>query len=134
MTTAESCTGGKLASALCAAEDTPSFYGVGYVTLLMKPKAKILRATPQPCRTYRRQRSGRYEMAIVPRIRLEVNISIAGRLWWSEGEDGTPAGTVWFASNINNTNFYKPTTFQRDCQEVLEKCVRFRSSLNCFFC
>ncbi|MEH5150810.1 CinA family protein, partial [Escherichia coli] len=32
LTTAESCTGGKLASALCAAEDTPKFYGAGFVT------------------------------------------------------------------------------------------------------
>ncbi|RXN50237.1 CinA family protein, partial [Enterococcus faecalis] len=32
LTSGESCTGGKLALALCAAEDTPSFYGVGYVT------------------------------------------------------------------------------------------------------
>lgn len=43
LTTAESCTGGKLASALCAAEDTPSFYGVGYVTFTDEAKAKILR-------------------------------------------------------------------------------------------
>uniref|UniRef100_UPI001FCD0528 CinA family protein n=1 Tax=Escherichia coli TaxID=562 RepID=UPI001FCD0528 len=35
LTTAESCTGGKLASALCAAEDTPKFYGAGFV--LMNP-------------------------------------------------------------------------------------------------
>ncbi len=40
LTTAESCTGGKLASALCAAEDTPSFYGVGYVTFTDEAKAK----------------------------------------------------------------------------------------------
>lgn len=40
LTTAESCTGGKLASALCAAEDTPSFYGVGYVTFTDEAKQK----------------------------------------------------------------------------------------------
>ncbi|CHC18631.1 competence damage-inducible protein A [Salmonella enterica subsp. enterica serovar Typhi] len=43
LTSAESCPGGKLASALCAAEDTPSFYGVGYVTFTDEAKAKILR-------------------------------------------------------------------------------------------
>ncbi|MGK4733951.1 CinA family protein, partial [Salmonella enterica] len=43
LTTAESCTGGKQASALCAAEDTPSIYGVGYVNFTDEDKAKILR-------------------------------------------------------------------------------------------
>ena len=32
LTTAESCTGGLVASALCAADDTPSFYGSGFIT------------------------------------------------------------------------------------------------------
>ncbi|EBX0395403.1 competence protein ComA, partial [Salmonella enterica subsp. enterica serovar Typhimurium] len=41
------------------------------------------------------------------------------------GEDGTPAGTVWFAWNINNTTFTSRQHFNGDCQEVLEKCVRF---------
>lgn len=40
LTTAESCTGGKLASALCAAEDTPHFTVWGMSPLLMKPKQK----------------------------------------------------------------------------------------------
>lgn len=61
LTTAESCTGGKLASALCAAEDTPSFYGVGYVTFTDEAKAKILRVQRHSlAEPYRRQRSGRY--------------------------------------------------------------------------
>uniref|UniRef100_UPI00398C4151 CinA family protein n=1 Tax=Salmonella enterica TaxID=28901 RepID=UPI00398C4151 len=43
LTTAESCTGVKLPSPLCAAEDTPSFYGGGYVPFHDYAKAKILR-------------------------------------------------------------------------------------------
>ncbi|WP_176209672.1 CinA family protein, partial [Salmonella enterica] len=57
----------------------------------------------------------------------EVNISIAisGYGGPEGGEDGTPAGTVWFAWNINNTTFTIRQHFNGDCQEVLEKCVRF---------
>lgn len=67
LTTAESCTGGKLASALCAAEDTPSFYGVGYVTFTDEAKAKILRVQRHNFRIYLRN------------IRSKINCRISVR-------------------------------------------------------
>lgn len=44
-------------------------------------------------------------MAQGAKDQAEVNISIAisGYGGPEGGEDGTPAGTVWFARNINNT-------------------------------
>ncbi len=42
LTTAESCTGGKLASALCAADNTPEWFGIGFVTFNDDAKAHIL--------------------------------------------------------------------------------------------
>ena len=52
LTTAESCTGGKLASALCAAEDTPKFYGAGFVTFTDQAKMKILSVSQQSLERY----------------------------------------------------------------------------------
>ncbi|QUJ04661.1 CinA family protein [Salmonella enterica subsp. enterica] len=124
LTTAESCTGGNWL-ALCAAEDTPSFYGgVGYVTLLMKPKQKIYayNATALP-NIPPRQRSGRYRNGSSAGRQAEVNISIAisGYGGPEGGEDGTPAGTACLPSNINNTTFYKAGQhFNGDCRGQLK--------------
>lgn len=128
LTTAESCTGGKLASALCAAEDTPSFYGVGYVTFTDEAKAKILRVQRHSLTEHTTVSEAVVtEMAQGAKEQAEVDISMAisGYGGPEGGEDGTPAGTVWFAWNINNTTFTSRQHFSGDCQEVLEKCVRF---------
>lgn len=78
LTTAESCTGGKLASALCAAEDTPSFYGVGYVTFTDEAKAKILRVQRHSLAEHTAVSEAVVtEMAQGAKDQAEVNISIA---------------------------------------------------------
>ncbi|EFU4764329.1 2-oxo-tetronate isomerase [Salmonella enterica] len=128
LTTAESCTGGKLASALCAAEDTPSFYGVGYVTFTDEAKAKILRVQRRSLAEHTAvSEAVVIEMAQGAKDQAEVDISMAisGYGGPEGGEDGTPAGTVWFAWNINNITLTSRQHFSGDCQEVLEKCVRF---------
>ncbi len=72
-------------------------------------------------------------MAQGAKDQAEVNISIAisGYGGPEGGEDGTPAGTVWFAWNINNTTFTSRQHFNGDCQEVLENAYA-SPSLNCF--
>lgn len=47
LTTAESCTGGKLSVALCAEENTAEFYDVGLVVFSDEAKAWILRVCPE---------------------------------------------------------------------------------------
>lgn len=128
LATAESCTGGKLASALCAAEDTPSFYGVGYVTFTDEAKAKILCVQRSSLAEHTAVSEAVVtEMAQGAKDQAEVDISIAisGYGGPEGGEDGTPAGTVWFAWNINDTTFTTCQHFAGDCQQVLEQCVRF---------
>ncbi|ECC8734107.1 2-oxo-tetronate isomerase [Salmonella bongori] len=128
LTTAESCTGGKLASALCAAQDTPSFYGVGYVTFTDEAKAKVLHVRRSSLEEYTAVSEAVVtEMAQGAKDQADVDISIAisGYGGPEGGEDGTPAGTVWFAWNINNTTFTARQHFAGDCQQVLEQCVCF---------
>ncbi|ECG8588818.1 2-oxo-tetronate isomerase [Salmonella enterica subsp. salamae] len=128
LTTAESCTGGKLASALCAAEDTPSFYGVGYITFTDEAKAKILHVQRSSLETHTAVSEAVVsEMAQGARALAEVDLSIAisGYGGPEGGEDGTPAGTVWFAWNINDSTFTTRQHFSGDCEQVLDQCVRF---------
>ncbi|EOB0114431.1 CinA family protein, partial [Escherichia coli] len=41
------------------------------------------------------------------------------------GEDGTPAGTVWFAWHIKGQNYTAVMHFAGDCETVLALAVRF---------
>ncbi|MFI9887565.1 2-oxo-tetronate isomerase, partial [Xanthomonas citri pv. citri] len=98
LTTAESCTGGKLASALCAAEDTPKFYGAGFVTFTDQAKMKILSVSQQSLERYSAvSEKVAAEMATgaIERADADVSIAITGYGGPEGGEDGTPAGTVW---------------------------------------
>ncbi|WP_139379067.1 2-oxo-tetronate isomerase, partial [Salmonella enterica] len=100
----------------------------GYVTFTDEAKAKILRVQRHSLAEHTAVSEAVVtEMAQGAKDQAEVNISIAisGYGGPEGGEDGTPAGTVWFAWNINNTTFTSRQHFNGDCQEVLEKCVRF---------
>ena len=52
LTTAESCTGGKLSVALCAEENTADFYDVGLVVFSDAAKARILGVRPETLARY----------------------------------------------------------------------------------
>lgn len=109
LTTAESCTGGKLASALCAAEDTPKFYGAGFVTFTDQAKMKILSVSQQSLERYSAvSEKVAAEMATgaIERADADVSIAITGYGGPEGGEDGTPAGTVWFAWHIKGQKLH----------------------------
>ena len=52
LTTAESCTGGKLSVALCAEENTADFYDVGLVVFSDEAKSRILGVRPETLARY----------------------------------------------------------------------------------
>lgn len=95
LTTTESCTGGLLAAALCAEADT----AVSEQTVI--------------------------EMSDGARVRAgtDISIAISGYAGPDGGEDGTPAGTIWFAWNFRGQIVTKRTIFSGGCQDVIEKSV-----------
>ncbi|EHP0443290.1 2-oxo-tetronate isomerase [Escherichia coli] len=128
LASAESCTGGKLASALCAAEDTPKFYGAGFVTFTDQAKMKILSVSQQSLERYSAvSEKVAAEMATgaIERADADVSIAITGYGGPEGGEDGTPAGTVWFAWHIKGQNYTAVMHFAGDCETVLALAVRF---------
>ena len=121
LTTAESCTGGKLASALCAAEDTPKFYGAGFVTFTDQAKMKILSVSQQSLERYSAvSEKVAAEMATGAIERADADVSIA-----ITGYGGPEAGTVWFAWHIKGQNYTAVMHFAGDCETVLALAVRF---------
>ncbi|WP_436858575.1 2-oxo-tetronate isomerase [Citrobacter tructae] len=128
LTTAESCTGGKLASALCAADDTPEFYGVGFVTFTDEAKQRILGVEKSTLEKYTAvSEAVVHEMAngALKNADVDISVAISGYGGPEGGEDGTPAGTVWFAWNIRGSVSTSVQHFDGDCDAVLSQSVRF---------
>ena len=109
LTTAESCTGGSLAAALCAEEDTAAFYDIGLITFsdVSRQAVEEMSAGALEC-------SG-----------ADISIAISGYAGPDGGEDGTPAGTVWFAWNFRGAIDAQTVLFSGGCQDVVEKSVRY---------
>ncbi|MEO3989880.1 2-oxo-tetronate isomerase [Pseudocitrobacter cyperus] len=128
LTTAESCTGGNLATALCAEENTAAFYDTGVITFSDRAKQKMLRVKPSTLEKYsavsepcvREMSAGALANA-----GADISIAISGYAGPDGGEDGTPAGTVWFAWNFRGMTETERVLFSGDCQDVVEKAVRY---------
>jgi len=128
LTTAESCTGGKLASALCAAENTPEWFGIGFVTFNDDAKAHILGVSRETLAEHTAvSEAVAREMAEGARQRAEqdIAISITGYGGPDDGEDGTPAGTVWFGWSFDDRTETAVKRFGGECEEVLDQAVTF---------
>lgn len=78
LTTAESCTGGKLSVALCAEENTADFYDVGLVVFSDSAKERILGVSPDTLARFTAVSEQTVtEMAASIRDLAEADISIA---------------------------------------------------------
>lgn len=128
LTTAESCTGGNLAAALCAQADTAEFYDIGVITFSDRAKQKMLGVRASTLEKYSavsEQTVSEMSVGIREQAETDISIAISGYAGPEGGEDGTPAGTVWFAWNFRGRIKTKREYFSGDCQDVIEKAVRF---------
>ncbi len=128
LTVAESCTGGKLINALCAEENTPEFFGIGYVTFTDTAKVKVLGVKPSTLeRDTAVSEATAREMADGARQRSgeDIAIAITGYGGPQGGEDGTPAGTVWFAWSFADRTETSVVRFNGECEAVINQAVRY---------
>ncbi|WP_449553848.1 2-oxo-tetronate isomerase [Lelliottia amnigena] len=128
LTTAESCTGGNLATALCAEENTAAFYDVGLITFSDEAKQKILGVQASTLEKYTavsEQTVKEMSAGALTRAGADISIAISGYAGPDGGDDGTPAGTVWFAWNFRGEISTDRVLFTGDCQDVIEKAVRY---------
>lgn len=129
LTTAESCTGGKLSVALCAEENTADFYDVGLVVFSDEAKARILGVRSETLARYTAVSEptvGEMAASIRDMAQADISIAISGYAGPEGGDDGTAAGTVCFGWNICGETKTRTVLFSGDCQDVVEKAVHFR--------
>ncbi|MFZ4257403.1 2-oxo-tetronate isomerase [Raoultella terrigena] len=128
LTTAESCTGGNLAVALCAQENTAAFYDIGTIVFSDSAKRRLLgvrASTLEHFTAVSGQAVSEMSAGALERAGADISIAISGYAGPDGGEDGTPAGTVWFAWNFRGQIYTERLLFSGACQEVVEKAVRY---------
>lgn len=128
LTTAESCTGGNLAVALCAQADTAAFYDTGVVTFSDEAKRNVLQVRAETLAVHSAvSETCVQEMSsgILALAGADIAIAVSGYAGPEGGEDGTPAGTVWFAWNFRGQTETKRMCFAGDCETVVAKAVRY---------
>lgn len=125
LTTAESCTGGLIASSLCASEDTPEFFGSGFITYTDEAKIAVLEVSYETIATYTAVSEQTVkEMAAGAQRRsgAHVSLAVSGYAGPDGGADGTPAGTVWFAWLLPNNKIYtRVKGFSGDSESVIKE-------------
>lgn len=129
LTTAESCTGGQIASALCAAKDTPSFYGSGFVTFTDEAKITTLGVKKKTIDTHTAvSQHTVIEMTAgaLAHSGADVAIAVSGYAGPDGGEDGTSAGTIWFAWELPGSEAYTQCKkFEGDSEAVLLQAANY---------
>ncbi|WP_455424642.1 2-oxo-tetronate isomerase [Dryocola sp. LX212] len=129
LATAESCTGGLVATTLCAAPDTPKFYAGGYIvfndeaksTLLGVKRETLSRHTAVSSEAVQQMAAGAMAHA-----KADVSIAISGYAGPEGGEDGTPAGTVWFAWQLSSQQaLVKCEHFSGDAESVIRQAADY---------
>jgi len=99
LATAESCTAGLVSSAMGAASDSSTFFTSGFVTYPDSANHRLLNVSENTLRvntavseaTVREMAEGAKAVS-----GEAVSLAVSGYAGPDGGEDGTPAGTIWF--------------------------------------
>lgn len=129
MTTAESCTAGLIGMALAAVENSGHFYTSSFITYTDNAKIRILKVKEETIehftavseQTAREMVDGACALSGEP-----VSLSITGYAGPDGGEDGTPAGTIWFGWNLpDDKQFAEVHQFNGDPKSVMDQGATF---------
>ena len=125
--TAESCTGGMIASNLVAVSGASDVFEEGYVTYSNRVKEKVLGVQRETIERYTVV-SAEVAMEMAKGVHrctgAEITISVTGYAGPGDAEDGTKAGTVyigtWFAGNAVSKKF----VFEGDRNQIRKEAAR----------
>ncbi|WP_447867669.1 CinA family protein [Rahnella bonaserana] len=129
LATAESCTAGLISMTLCAASEGGANYSSGFVTYDNTAKSIMLGVKPETLSQYtavsaqavREMAQGANRVA-----KTLVALSVSGYAGPEGGEDGTPAGTIWFGWAFSTERAITEVKhFEGDCEEVIRQAALY---------
>lgn len=100
LTTAESCTGGGVASAITAIAGSSAYFETGYVTYANAAKQRLLGVSPATLDTHGAVSEATVREMVAGACRdsgAELGVSVSGVAGPDGGSADKPVGTVWFA-------------------------------------
>jgi nicotinamide-nucleotide amidase len=136
--TAESCTGGGIASALTAIPGSSKWFEYGWVTYSNQAKTELL-GIPQKILDEEGAVSEAVVLAMAEgarkRSKASVSVSVSGIAGPGGGSVEKPVGTVWLGFSTENTSYAIQKHFngdrrsirQQTVQYALEECIRMLS-------
>lgn len=125
--TAESCTGGRIASMLASEPESSACFIGGIVSYSEEVKKKVLDVVAEDIEKYGVVSQTVAEQMAQGACRiLECSCAIAttGFAGPDGGEDGTPVGTVWIAVTVNENLCTRRFVFPGDRQEIVRQTAR----------
>ncbi len=129
VTTAESCTSGWVGAALAAVSDSSQFYNSGFITYSNLAKHRVLNVSMETLERFTAvSEAAVSEMACGAKVLSGDSIGIAtsGYAGPEGGEDGTPAGTVWFAWCLPEGCVHTSRQwFAGESEEVMQKATHY---------
>ena len=129
LATAESCTAGLISMTLAAVESSGDFYTSGFVTYSDNAKIRLLGVHPATLKQHTavsEQTAREMVQGACARSGEPVGLSITGYAGPDGGEDGTPAGTIWFGWVLPEGRYEAEChRFSGDPKSVMEQGTQF---------
>lgn len=124
ISTAESCTGGMVASRIVDVSGASLVFEEGYVTYSNRVKQKLLGVQTQTLVRYTEVSSQTAEemaAGMAEAAETDLSLSVTGYAGPDDGEDGTPAGTVYIGTCYHGDVLSKKYCFAGNRQQVREQ-------------
>ncbi|HCR98830.1 MAG: CinA family protein [Halomonas sp.] len=127
VTTAESCTGGGIASAITSAAGSSAYFTTGYVTYANAAKTRLIGVSDVTLHAHGAVSEAVVNAMVAGACRdsgAQLGVAVSGVAGPEGGSDEKPVGTVWLAWGDVNHQDAKCFHFPGDRQAVREQAVR----------
>lgn len=127
LSTAESCTGGGLSSAITAIPGSSQWFGYGWVTYANQAKQKLLNVSAKTLEEYGAVSEQVVLEMVAGAMKIsgsDVAIAISGIAGPTGGTVEKPVGSVWFAFASTHQKVTKFQLFQGDRADVQAQAVK----------
>lgn len=129
LATAESCTGGQIATTLCAADNASAFYGCGFVTCTDQAKIRLLAVNSETitaCTAVSEQVVTEMATGAMQHSGADVSLAVNGYAGPEGGSDGAPVGTVWFAWAVSDDEMHtRVKQFEGDSEAIIKQATNY---------